>query len=104
MPGEVLPLALKEDRPPSVMDLWYGGPEGETPWGTHLAMALQARWSVRKDVDYVIIDGKAKIVDQASGRLMEKTRWANQLHQVSSACRVPGLQGPCSGHFACQAE
>ena len=45
-------------------------------------VALKARWCFFKDVDYVIVDGAVKIVDQASGRLMEKTRWTDLLHQV----------------------
>ena len=38
-----------------------------------------------KDVDYVIIDGKIKIVDSGTGRIMEGRRWSDGLHQAVEA-------------------
>ncbi len=38
-----------------------------------------------KEVDYVIIEGKVKIVDEQTGRIMEGRRWSDGLHQAVEA-------------------
>ena len=38
-----------------------------------------------KDVDYIIVDGKVKIVDEQTGRIMEGRRWSDGLHQAVEA-------------------
>lgn len=38
-----------------------------------------------KDVDYVIIDGEVKIVDEQTGRIMEGRRYSDGLHQALEA-------------------
>jgi preprotein translocase subunit SecA len=38
-----------------------------------------------KDVDYVIMDGKVKIVDEQTGRIMDGRRWSDGLHQAVEA-------------------
>jgi len=38
-----------------------------------------------KDVDYVIMDGKVKIVDEQTGRIMEGRRYSDGLHQAIEA-------------------
>ena len=37
------------------------------------------------DIDYVIQDGKIKIVDESTGRIMEGRRWSDGLHQAIEA-------------------
>ncbi len=38
-----------------------------------------------KDVDYVTMDGKVKIVDEQTGRIMDGRRWSDGLHQAVEA-------------------
>ena len=46
---------------------------------------LKAYAMFERDVDYVIIDGKVKIVDEQTGRIMEGRRWSDGLHQAVEA-------------------
>ena len=46
---------------------------------------LKAYAMFSKDVDYVIVDGKIKIVDESTGRIMEGRRWSDGLHQAVEA-------------------
>lgn len=46
---------------------------------------LKAFSLFEKDVDYVIMDGKVKIVDEQTGRIMEGRRWSDGLHQAVEA-------------------
>ena len=46
---------------------------------------LKAYAMFEKDVDYVIMDNKVKIVDEQTGRIMEGRRWSDGLHQAVEA-------------------
>ena len=46
---------------------------------------LKAYAMFQKDVDYVVIDNKVKIVDEQTGRIMEGRRWSDGLHQAVEA-------------------
>ena len=46
-----------------------------------------------KDVDYVIMDGKVKIVDESTGRIMEGRRWSDGLHQAVEAKENVKVEG-----------
>ena len=46
---------------------------------------LKAYTMFEKDVDYVIMEGKIKIVDESTGRIMEGRRWSDGLHQAVEA-------------------
>ena len=46
---------------------------------------LKAYTMFEKDVDYVIMEGKVKIVDESTGRIMEGRRWSDGLHQAVEA-------------------
>ena len=46
---------------------------------------LKAYAMFQKDVDYIIVDGKVKIVDESTGRVMEGRRWSDGLHQAVEA-------------------
>jgi len=51
----------------------------------HLIQALKAQSLYERDVDYVVVDGEVKIVDEFTGRIMEGRRWSEGLHQAVEA-------------------
>src|SRR5436190_677001 len=51
----------------------------------HLIQALKAESLYRRDVDYAVIDGEAKIIDEFTGRILEGRRWSEGLHQAVEA-------------------
>ena len=52
----------------------------------HTMLPLLKAYSMfEKDVDYIIVDGKVKIVDEQTGRIMEGRRWSDGLHQAVEA-------------------
>ena len=46
---------------------------------------LKAYCLFERDTEYVIMDGKVKIVDEQTGRIMEGRRWSDGLHQAVEA-------------------
>ncbi|PKK92170.1 MAG: preprotein translocase subunit SecA [Candidatus Wallbacteria bacterium HGW-Wallbacteria-1] len=65
------------------IDNLYGGANMEL---THyLNAAMKALHLFRKDVDYVVKDGKVIIVDEFTGRLMPDRRYSQGLHQSLEA-------------------
>ncbi len=56
----------------------------------HLIQALRAESLYKRDVDYAVIDGEVKIIDEFTGRILEGRRWSEGLHQaVEAKERVP---------------
>ena len=51
----------------------------------HINQALKARGIMRRDIDYVVKDGKVIIVDEFTGRLMYGRRYNEGLHQAIEA-------------------
>jgi len=51
----------------------------------HIHQALRAHHLFKRDVDYVVKDGKVIIVDEFTGRLMPGRRWSDGLHQAIEA-------------------
>ena len=51
----------------------------------HLNQALRAESLYKRDVDYAVIDGEVKIVDEFTGRILEGRRWSEGLHQAIEA-------------------
>jgi preprotein translocase subunit SecA len=51
----------------------------------HLQQALKAESLYKKDVDYAVIDGEVKIIDEFTGRILEGRRWSEGLHQAVEA-------------------
>ena len=51
----------------------------------HVDQALRANYIMLLDIDYVVDDGKVKIVDQFTGRIMEGRRYSDGLHQAIEA-------------------
>jgi preprotein translocase subunit SecA len=66
----------------SIEDL-YADPTGQLV--NHLNQALRAQFLFKRDVDYVVIDGEVKIVDEFTGRIMEGRRYSEGLHQALEA-------------------
>jgi preprotein translocase subunit SecA len=54
----------------------------------HLNQALKANVMFKKDIDYIVKDGKVVIIDEFTGRMMEGRRWSDGLHQA-----VEGKEG-----------
>ena len=61
----------------------FGDPTGQLP--NHLQQALRAQFLFHRDVDYVVINGEVKIVDEFTGRIMEGRRYSEGLHQALEA-------------------
>ena len=51
----------------------------------HLQQALKAQFLFHRDVDYVVVNGEVKIVDEFTGRIMEGRRYSEGLHQAIEA-------------------
>jgi preprotein translocase subunit SecA len=51
----------------------------------HLIQALRAQALYKRDVDYAVIDGEVKIIDEFTGRILEGRRWSEGLHQAVEA-------------------
>ncbi len=61
----------------------YNDPSGQLP--NHLQQALKAQFLFHRDVDYVVVNGEVKIVDEFTGRIMEGRRYSEGLHQALEA-------------------
>jgi preprotein translocase subunit SecA len=61
----------------------YADPSGQL--ANHLQQALKAQFLFHRDIDYVVIDGEVKIVDEFTGRIMEGRRYSEGLHQAIEA-------------------
>ena len=55
------------------------------PLVNHLHQALKAESLYKRDVDYAVIDGEVKIIDEFTGRILEGRRWSEGLHQAVEA-------------------
>jgi preprotein translocase subunit SecA len=51
----------------------------------HLNQALKANMMFKKDIDYIVKDGKVIIIDEFTGRMMDGRRWSDGLHQAVEA-------------------
>jgi preprotein translocase subunit SecA len=51
----------------------------------HLIQALRAESLYKRDVDYAVIDGEIKIIDEFTGRILDGRRWSEGLHQAVEA-------------------
>ena len=51
----------------------------------HLNQSLKAESLYKKDVDYAVIDGEVKIIDEFTGRILDGRRWSEGLHQAVEA-------------------
>lgn len=51
----------------------------------HLNQALRANVMFKRDIDYIVKDGKVVIIDEFTGRMMDGRRWSDGLHQAVEA-------------------
>ena len=51
----------------------------------HLNQALKANVMFKRDIDYIVKDGKVIIIDEFTGRMMDGRRWSDGLHQAVEA-------------------
>ena len=51
----------------------------------HLNQSLKAESLYKRDVDYAVIDGEVKIIDEFTGRILDGRRWSEGLHQAVEA-------------------
>jgi preprotein translocase subunit SecA len=51
----------------------------------HMIQSLKAESLYKRDVDYAVIDGEVKIIDEFTGRILEGRRWSEGLHQAVEA-------------------
>ncbi len=51
----------------------------------HVNQALRANVMFRRDIDYIVKDGKVVIIDEFTGRMMDGRRWSDGLHQAVEA-------------------
>ncbi len=58
----------------------------------HLQQALKGEELYKKDVDYAVIDGEVKIIDEFTGRILEGRRWSEGLHQAVEAKEGVAIQ------------
>jgi preprotein translocase subunit SecA len=55
------------------------------PWSQYVEQAIRARELYRRDVHYVVRDGKVCIVDESTGRIFSERSWRDGLHQAIEA-------------------
>ncbi|HEX4437595.1 MAG TPA: preprotein translocase subunit SecA, partial [Solirubrobacteraceae bacterium] len=58
----------------------------------HLLQALRAESLYKRDVDYAVIDGEVKIIDEFTGRILDGRRWSEGLHQAVEAKEKVAIQ------------
>jgi preprotein translocase subunit SecA len=51
----------------------------------HLIQALKAESLYKRDVEYAVVDGEVKIIDEFTGRILDGRRWSEGLHQAVEA-------------------
>ncbi len=51
----------------------------------HLNQALKGESLYKRDVDYAVVDGEVKIIDEFTGRILDGRRWSEGLHQAVEA-------------------
>ncbi|MCP9782364.1 preprotein translocase subunit SecA [Cyanobium sp. WKJ7-Wakatipu] len=57
----------------------------EDPWAHFIGNALKAKEMFARDVNYIVRNGDAVIVDEFTGRVMPGRRWSDGLHQAIEA-------------------
>ncbi|XP_068339736.1 protein translocase subunit SECA2, chloroplastic isoform X1 [Pyrus communis] len=62
-------------------DLW----DENDPWARFVMNALKAKEFYRQGVQYIVRNGKALIINELTGRVEEKRRWSEGIHQAVEA-------------------
>jgi len=58
---------------------------GNMDWPHYIDQALRAHHLYERDKEYIVTEGRAVIVDEFTGRLMEGRQWSDGLHQAVEA-------------------
>src|SRR5271156_4866537 len=58
----------------------------------HLIQCLRSEALYKRDVDYAVIDGEVKIIDEFTGRILDGRRWSEGLHQAIEAKERVSIQ------------
>ncbi|HEY3865834.1 MAG TPA: preprotein translocase subunit SecA [Solirubrobacteraceae bacterium] len=58
----------------------------------HLIQSLRAQALYKRDVDYAVVDGEVKIIDEFTGRILDGRRWSEGLHQAIEAKEGVSIQ------------
>ncbi len=58
----------------------------------HLIQSLRAQALHKRDVDYAVIEGEVKIIDEFTGRILDGRRWSEGLHQAVEAKEGVAIQ------------
>ena len=64
-----------------VQDLY----DPKDPWAHYITNALKSKELFSKDVNYIVRNGEAVIVDEFTGRVMPGRRWSDGQHQAIEA-------------------
>ncbi|BEV35479.1 preprotein translocase subunit SecA [Synechococcus sp. M16CYN] len=64
----------------------------QDPWAHYITNALKAKELFVKDVNYIVRDNEAVIVDAFTGRVMPGRRWSDGQHQAIEAKEVLPIQ------------
>ena len=65
-------------------------PQLVRPWHEYVTLAIRIKDFYRRDVDFIVSDGKIKIVDSSTGRIFDDRTWSGGLHQAAEASqRLP---------------
>src|SRR5689334_21524330 len=62
------------------------------PLVNHLLNSLKAESLYKRDVDYAVVDGEVKIIDEFTGRILDGRRWSEGLHQAVEAKEGVAIQ------------
>ncbi|NOL48132.1 preprotein translocase SecA subunit [Synechococcus sp. MIT S9220] len=71
----------KAEQLTGVNDLY----DPQDPWAHYITNALKAKDLFTRDVNYIVRDGEAVIVDEFTGRVMPGRRWSDGQHQAIEA-------------------
>lgn len=55
------------------------------PWIQYIESALRAEHIMKRDINYIVRDGKVEIVDEYTGRIFSDRNWRDGLHQAVEA-------------------
>eukprot|EP00871_Galdieria_phlegrea_P001748 jgi/Galph1/2574/GphlegSOOS_G1265.1 len=57
----------------------------EAPWAYYIINALKAKELFHRDKDYIVYNNQIQIIDEFTGRVLDKRRWNEGLHQSIEA-------------------
>ena len=77
-------LQLTEHGHAAVEKAWsqLPWPPVQRPWSVYVEHSLQAELTLRRNVDYVVVDNHVRIVDESTGRIFADRSWQDGLHQA----------------------